>query len=151
MGSRKNSKAVGMGKILDFGKSVIGLCVTVAILLIAANSLVGTIDTMPAYAAVYIDDTSHTYIALPCLPAWQTKKTATVDAIRLAKASEAYALKYNSDEDCREAGGFAQGGPGIVRQYLTDWGIVPPLHHWWDDPYRTEDGTVVYPNGKAPG
>jgi hypothetical protein len=138
-----------MTKVFDFGKSIIALCVTVAILLYVANSLVGSIDVMPGYAAVYVDDVAHTYLALPCQPEWQTRKTATVDILRLTKASEAYALKYNPDDECREAGGFAQDGPGIVRKYMTDWGWLPPVHHWWDDPYRTEDGTVIYPNGKT--
>jgi len=100
---------------------------------------------MPDYAAVYLDDVAKTYVALPCLKEWQNRRNQTLAMLRLNRASEAYALKYEPDEVCRETGAFSEDDRSLIGLLLVKLGILAPIQHWWDAPYRTEQGVVVHP------
>ncbi len=106
---------------------------------------IGSIDPMPYYAVIFLDDTSKTFIALPCIEEWRSRPTQTVDIVRRGTAGEARSLGYKPDDKCREAGGYSEGGRSLTGLMLVRLGVLGPLTHWWDKPYRTEDGTVVYP------
>jgi len=135
-----------VGRFIGSG---VKLLATACVLLVAVNYLVGTIDLMPGYAAVYLDDQERIYLAPGCLKEWEGRKSDTLSFLRLSTAKEAFSRKYEADEACRQAGWFAQDGPGIVRIYAVRWGLLPPVRHWWDEPYRTDDGSIIYPNGGA--
>lgn len=105
-------------------------------------------EPMPPYARVYIDDATKIYFSLPCLEEWQHRQTSTVSFVALSTYGQAKALNYTSDPVCREAGGF-QGHPrSLSRLILEILGVLPPLEHWWDRPYRDEQGNVVFPKEK---
>jgi hypothetical protein len=106
---------------------------------------VGTLASMPAYAVVFVDDTSKTYLAPQCAAAWQKKPSSTIDLIRRATAGEAYRLRYKPDRDCVETGAFAPDGPALPVLLLQEAHVLPATKYWWDMPYRTEEG-VVYPH-----
>jgi hypothetical protein len=55
--------------------------------------------------------------------------------------------QYAPDYDCRETGAFSQEGYSLTGLLLVKVGVLPPANHWWDRPYRTEDG-VVWPAGE---
>jgi hypothetical protein len=99
---------------------------------------------MPGYAAVYLDDQTETYIALPCMKDWQDR-AGPGRTVRLAKAREALQMKYGPDADCRDTGAFAPEAGSMSGRLLVKLGIMQPVQFWWDAPYRTEDGTLVYP------
>ncbi|MCK4945973.1 MAG: hypothetical protein KAS59_06900, partial [Alphaproteobacteria bacterium] len=56
---------------------------------------------------------------------------------------------YQSDSDCREAEGYFSKALSLSGMLLVKLGILVPKQHWWDQPYRTETGAVVYPNKKV--
>jgi hypothetical protein len=100
---------------------------------------------MSGYAAVYLDDDAKTYIALPCLKEWQNRPSQSLAFLRLAPASKAISQGYKSDATCRETGAFVEDDRSLTGLLLVKLGILSPVRHWWDIPYRTEDGTVVQP------
>jgi hypothetical protein len=104
-----------------------------------------TSESMPSYAVVFVDDISKTYLAPQCVEEWQTKPTKTVDLLRRTTAGEAYRRQYIPDSDCRETGAFSEDGYPLPLLLLVKTGVLPPKKHWWDMPYRTENG-VVYPH-----
>jgi hypothetical protein len=106
---------------------------------------IGSVDTMPSYAVVFLDDTNKTYIAFPCIDEWRSRPSQTLDLVRRGTAGEARKLGYKPDENCRAAGGYVEDGRSLAGVWLVRLGILPPLVHWWDQPYRTEDGTVIHP------
>jgi hypothetical protein len=106
---------------------------------------IGSSLPMPGYARVYLDDDAKTYIATPCLAGWQQQKSQTMSFLRLGTASEAIGLGYGSDRLCRETGAFVEDDRSLTGLLLEKVGILPPIRHWWDAPYRTEDGAVVQP------
>jgi hypothetical protein len=113
--------------------------------LLAIGFGVGSIDLAPPYAVVFIDDSSKTYIALPCIDEWQHRATTVVDVVRRGTVRDAIQLGYRKDDRCREAGGFQEDGRSLSGLILERVGILSPLEPWWDKPYRTEDGEVVFP------
>lgn len=108
-----------------------------------------TNDTMPGYAVIFVDDASKTYIAPQCVNEWQNKPTKTLNIIRRTTADEARKLNYEPDYDCRETGAFAPDGRTLIGLILVKIGILSPISHWWDQPYRTEEG-IVWPSSKPP-
>jgi hypothetical protein len=100
---------------------------------------------MPGYAAVYLDDDAKAYIALPCLSEWQQRPSQRLVFLRLSTASEAIRLGYKSDAACRERDAFMEDDRSLSGLLLVKLGILSPIRHWWDRPYRTEDGKVVQP------
>jgi hypothetical protein len=104
---------------------------------------VTSIVSVPGYAVVYLDDVHKTYLSLPCLDDWKRRPTQTIDTLRQALRRDAYKLGYQMDEDCRNAGGFSEDDRSAAGLVLEKLGILSPLEHWWDRPYRTEDGRVV--------
>jgi hypothetical protein len=106
----------------------------------------GTIDTMPDYAPVYLDDLTHTYLALPCLEEWQHRQSHQPAMLRLARANEAFLLSYAADDTCRNSGAFAEDGRSAAGLLFVRLGILPPARHWWNMPYRNEEGAVVQPH-----
>jgi hypothetical protein len=113
--------------------------------LLAIGFGVGSVVLVPPYALVFINDASKTYIALPCMDEWQHRATQVVDVVRRGTVGDAIKLGYKKDDSCREAGGFQEDGRSLSGLFLERVGILPPLEHWWDKPYRTEDGKVVFP------
>jgi hypothetical protein len=113
---------------------------------------IGSIDPMPGYAVVFLDDISKTYIALPCIEEWRSRPSNTIDLVRRSTASEAARLKYEPDKNCRETGAFVDDGRSLTGLLLVKLGILPPARHWWDARSRTEEGSVVWPGaeGQAP-
>lgn len=103
---------------------------------------IGTLESMPSYAVVFVDDTSKTYLAPQCAEHWQKQPTKTFDLLRRTTAGEAYRLHYNPDYDCRETGAFSQDGYSLPALLLAKAGVLPPKKQWWDMPYRTENGVV---------
>jgi hypothetical protein len=126
---------------MKFVKSALGI----AAVLIFVGFGIGSIDSMPPYAVVFLDDTSKTFIALPCIEEWRSRPTHTVDVMRRGTAVDAHRLGYKIDLACRDAGGYSEDGRSLTGTILVKLGVLDPLTHWWDRPYRTEDGTVVYP------
>jgi hypothetical protein len=106
---------------------------------------IGSSDTMPPYAVVFLDDINKTFIALPCIDDWRSRPSQTLDLVRRGTAGEARKLGYKPDAKCRESGGYIEDGRSLTGLALVWLGILRPLVHWWDKPYRTEDGTVIYP------
>jgi hypothetical protein len=127
-----------------FMKLVAGIFGVVAILVWFGLGT-GSIDTMPYYAVGFLDDTNKSFIALPCIDEWRARPTKSVDVVRRSTAGEAYKLGYKMDDQCREAGGYSEDGRSLIGLMLVRLGVWSPLTHWWDKPYRTEDGTIVYP------
>jgi len=125
---------------MKFVKGALGI----AAVLIVAGLGIGTIDSMPPYAVVFLDDTSKTFIALPCIEEWRSRQTKTVDFVWRGTAGDARRLGYEIDLACRDAGGYSEDGRSLTGIILVKLGVLEPLTHWWDWPYRTEDGTVVY-------
>ena len=80
---------------------------------------------------------------------WQSRPSKEFAAVRRATAGEARRLKYDPDVTCREASGFVDDDHSLSGSLLEKAGILSPIQHWWDRPYRIENGTVVYP-GKQP-
>ena len=117
----------------------------IAALLALIGLGIGSSDPMPSYAVVFLDDTTKTYIALPCVEEWRSRPTQQVDIIRRSTAGEARQRRYKVDEKCRDAGGYVEDGHSLTGLILVWLGVLPPLTHWWDRPYRTEDGSIVYP------
>ena len=109
----------------------------------------GTITTIPDYAAVYLDDGAKTYIALPCALGG-SYQTLVSNPARLSTKKEARSLRYKPDDIFRNTGAFALEDRSLIGRLLVEWGILPPITHWWDRPYKTEDGQTVYPN-REPG
>jgi hypothetical protein len=102
---------------------------------------IDTEATMPAYAVVYLDGTSKTFIPYPCIEEWRTRPTSTVDFVTRGTAGEAFLLKYNPDQKCSYL--MHGDGESISRLFLIRLGLMSPIRHWWDAPYRTEDGQVT--------
>jgi hypothetical protein len=127
---------------MKFVKAALGIAAAIALI----GFGIGSTDMMPYYAVVFLDDTNKTFIALPCIDEWRSRPTTTVDVVRRGTAGEAYKLGYKMDDECREAGGYREDGRSLTGLMLVRFGVLSPLVHWWDKPYRTEDGTVVYPS-----
>jgi hypothetical protein len=128
-----------------FMKKFITAALGIAALLIGLGIAIGSSDYMPSYAVVFLDDATKTYIALPCVEEWRSRPTRQVDIIRRGTAGEARQLGYKVDEKCRDAGGYIEDGRSLAGLILVWLGVLPPLKHWWDQPYRIEDGSVIYP------
>jgi hypothetical protein len=122
-------------------------------LLLLAGLGIGSNASMPGYAAVYLDDEAKNYVALPCIGEWERRSGEKFAAVRLAKVSEARQLGYEPDAVCRESGAFAPHDRSLTGHLLVKLGVLSPIQHWWDVPYRTEEGKVVYPNrhNRGPG
>lgn len=111
---------------------------------------IGSEETIPPYARVYLDDDTKTYFSLPCLEEWQRRQTATLSFADLSTYGQAIALKYTPDPICREAGGFRGRPSSLSRMILEKVGVLSPLEQWWDKPYRDEQDNVVFPKGERP-
>jgi|GEM_PF-2622695 len=96
-----------------------------------------TIETMPDYALVFLDDESKTYMALPCISEWRTRRSNRdkIDRVRPSPASAARQLKYRPDVRCRDAGGFASDDRSLAGHLLAKYGILPPARPWWHNEY----------------
>jgi hypothetical protein len=127
---------------MKFVKGALGIAAFIALI---TTFGIGTIDRMPDYAVVFLDDTEKTFISLPCIDEWRSRSTKTVDIVRRSTAGEAAMLGYKTDTECRDAGGYSADGRSLTGLMLVRLGVLAPLTHWWDRPYRTEDGTVIYP------
>lgn len=101
-----------------------------------------TIVSMPPYAAVYLDDATRTYVALPCMAEWSKRPTKIFVLARLSTAGEARKLRYDPDDVCVQTGAFIEEESPIAF-ILVKLGILPPTKYWWDAPYRTETGVVI--------
>lgn len=121
--------------------SAIGLICFIAFLGFGVGSTV----IVPPYALAFLDDSRKVYITLPCVDEWRTRPTQTIDILRRSTVGEAYKFSYMIDEKCRDAGGYVADGRSLTGLMLERVGILSPLTYWWDRPYRTEDGTIVYP------
>jgi hypothetical protein len=130
---------------LRFMKLVAAAFGVVAILVWFGLSI-GSIDSMPYWAVGFLDDADKSFIALPCIDEWRTRPTRSVDVVRRGTAGEAYKLGNKMDDQCREAGGYSEDGRSVIGLMLVRLGVLSPLTHWWDKPYRTEDGAIVYPD-----
>jgi hypothetical protein len=126
---------------MKFLKGALGI----ATVLVIVGFSIGSIDSMPPYVVVFLDDTSKTFIALPCIEEWRSRPTQTTDVVRRGTADDAHRLDYKIDLACRDAGGYSEDGRSLIGIILVKLGVLDPLTHWWDRPYRIEDGTVVYP------
>jgi hypothetical protein len=124
--------------------AVLGLTVGCVAFLFFLGSGIGTLVPMPPYAYVYVDDDARTYIALPCIEEWRTRTTGDA-TLRLAQFKEIRPLKYKGDQRCRDTGAFMPEGRSASGRLLQWFGVLPPLTYWWDQPFRKEDGSVVYP------
>jgi hypothetical protein len=102
-------------------------------------------DTMPGYAPLYLDDESRTFLALPCIDEWQHRDGDHIAVLRLSNYKEASDKAYTGDAICRETGAFVPDGRSLSGMLLERIGLLHPLEHWWDMPYRNESGQVVYP------
>jgi hypothetical protein len=56
---------------VDVIKGALGI----ATVLVIEGFSIGSIDSMPPYAVVFLDDTSKTFIALPCIEEWRSRPT----------------------------------------------------------------------------
>jgi hypothetical protein len=106
---------------------------------------IGSNSSMPDYARVYIDDDAKTYLALPCLAEWQSRKSDTIALLRLGTAAESRKLNYQPDKNCRDTGAFFGEDSSLSKNFLIRLGILQPIREWWDGPYRNELGEVVNP------
>jgi hypothetical protein len=120
----------------------IGVAIPLVLLFLGLG--IGSNTFMPGYAAVYVDDEAKIYVALPCVDEWRRRAERKIAMARLTKASEAYRLGYKPDAMCRESGAFAPDDRSFTGSLLVKLGFLSPLTHWWDMPYRTEEG-IVYP------
>jgi hypothetical protein len=128
-------------KALDFFK----VAIVFVGLLFGAGFGISSMEMAPSYAVTFVDDATKTYITLPCLREWQSRRGDTLALARRSTLGEAVGLGYKSDEKCRGAGGLYEDGRSLSGLLLVKVGILAPVRHWWDAPYRTEDGAVVRP------
>ena len=135
-----------MNKLRDFCLKIFvvaRMLIFVAFLLFCFGFVIESSQSIPGYALVFLDDTTKTYISWPCVEAW--KRRANGDVSRRSTASEAWRLGYKMDEDCRDASGFIDAERSPSGMLLQSIGILPPITHWWDEPYQTDDGAVIWP------
>jgi hypothetical protein len=130
-----------MGPQVSKLKVAIGV---IALLFLWFSQSVGTIDTMPSYAPVFLDDTSRTYLAPSCIDEWQHRREQLAIAAR-STVEDAIAEGYKPDHGCAQTGAFAQNGRSALGLFLVKLGVLPPLKHWWNLPYRTEEGVIMPP------
>jgi hypothetical protein len=126
-------------------QSILKLVLGLAAFLLLLGLSIGSTVTMPDYAIVFLDDENKTYVALPCVDEWRNRPSTTFAVVRRATAGEARRLNYQPDGNCRDEGGFVGEGRSLAGMVFVRLGLLPPLPQWWDAPYRTEDGTVVWP------
>ena len=115
---------------MKFLKAILGIATVLTI----AGFSIGSIDSMPPYAVVFLDDTSKTFIALPCIEEWRSRPTQTTDVVRRGTADDAHRLGYKIDLPCRDAGGYSEDGRSLIGIILVKLGVLDPLTHWWDRP-----------------
>jgi hypothetical protein len=106
----------------------------IALLLIVASGI-GTLDMIPIYAPVYLDDASQTYFAPSCLNEWQHRTGTSAVVARRSTVAEAAELHYAPDHVCAQTGAFSEDGRSVFGLLLVKLGILHPLKHWWDMPY----------------
>ena len=128
-------------KFLSMGKATIA----VILVLLWLGTGIDTTVTMPDNAPVYLDDGARSYIALPCIEEWERRTGESFAFVHLGTAKEAHQLHYQPDQDCRDAGAFMEDNRSLTGHLLVKLGILPPMQHWWNRPYRTETGEVVQP------
>jgi hypothetical protein len=126
-------------------KKYVTLTSVILVFLLLASFGVETTDRMPPYGIVFIDYSTKTYIALPCVEKRRYDPDLKTSMLKLSTRREARKIGYSSDDKCRNAGGFAEDGRSLGGILLVKLGILPPLKHWWDKPYRTEDD-IIYPH-----
>jgi hypothetical protein len=125
--------------VLPLGEDVAGLWQIIKVALIALGVLlflglgIGSNTPMPAYAPVYIDDGTRTYLAAPCKSAGMYSSDINADALRFGTKSEARRLGYKPDDVCRNTGIHAPDERSATGHLLQWLGLLPPLKHWWDE------------------
>jgi hypothetical protein len=107
---------------MKFVKAALGIAAAIALI----GFGIGSTDMMPYYAVVFLDDTNKTFIALPCIDEWRSRPTTTVDVVRRGTAGEAYKLGYKVDDECREAGGYAEDGRSLPLSLIGGIGPIEP-------------------------
>ena len=94
---------------------------------------IGTVAEMPGHAPVYMDDSSRTFLAAPCVAEWRTRTGVKPDAVRPGPVAEARYLKYSPDEICRKSGMHSPSDRSVTGHLLELFGVLPPLKQWWDE------------------
>ena len=110
-----------------------------ALIAVAALTLIGlgigTHATVPSDAPVYYDIEAKTYLAPPCMPVWLERRRS-LSGLRNGTISEAHRLNFAPDADCQQSGALAPADRSLTRQLLVKLGLLPPIKHWWEGPYR---------------
>jgi hypothetical protein len=116
----------------SMAKTVTSAMIAVAVVLVVGLGI-GSVAEMPGRAPVYLDDSSRTFLAAPCLAEWRTRTGAKPDAARLGTAAEARYLQYSPDEICRRTGLHSPGDRSVTGHLFELLGLLPPLKQWWDE------------------
>lgn len=111
--------------------TVIKYMVVLIGILLFVGLCIGSSKVMPDYAQVYINDSSKTYLAPPCIK--------TTIGFRIITAGEARNFGYKPDEKCRDEGAFTQNDRSLTGIFLQTIGILKPIPARWN-----EDGSWNY-------
>jgi hypothetical protein len=87
---------------------------------------IGSTQTVPLFAQVYLDDDTREYFAPPCLSQDSGRR------LRSATLRDARDVDYRPNADCRDEGSFVQDGRSLSGGFLERIGILGPLHSRWN-------------------
>ena len=79
---------------------------------------------MPENAQIYLNDTTRTYSAPPCI--------SDPAGLRLGTAGDAHRLQYKPDTGSKEAGAFFREGRSLSGMLLEKIGILGPVPARWN-------------------
>lgn len=80
---------------------------------------------MPENAQLYVDDSTKTYIAPPCIE--------TPTDFSLATAGASRRMGYRSDSKCRDEGVFMQDDRSLTGMLLQKIGVLTPIPSRWNE------------------
>ena len=116
-----------MGKVyvvIKFSAALIGVLLFIGL-------GIGSSKGMPENAQVYVNDTTKTYVAPPCI---KTEK-----GLRRITVGEARKLGYGPDARCRDEGAFLQDDRSLTGMLLQKIGVLRPIPSRWN-----KDGSWNY-------
>jgi len=109
-------------------------CAVIAVAAVLVVGLwIGSVAEMPGHAPVYLDDSSRSFLAVPCVAEWQSRTGVKLDALRLGTANEARYLQYSPDEICRKTGMHSPSDRSVTGHLFELFGLLPPMKQWWDE------------------
>ena len=109
-----------MERVANILTGIAGLLVLLAL----GGFSISSLRKLPEHAQIYVDDTRRVYLAPPCV--------TEGSRFRLITVREAYDLKYQPEDRCREEGGFISRGRSLTGTFLQKIGVLRPLPERWN-------------------